>query len=49
MYISTFAPKFGGLSLVGGPRRLPKWPKPRAGPDGYNVISYNELNQTLNK
>ena len=25
--------KIWGLSLVGGPRRWPKWPRPRAGPD----------------
>ena len=25
-------PKIWGLSLVGGPRRWPKWPRPRAGP-----------------
>ena len=27
-----FYPKIWGLSLVGGPRRWPKWPRPRAGP-----------------
>ena len=30
--ILIFTPKFGGLSLVGGPRRWPKWLRPRAGP-----------------
>ena len=32
--ISNFAPEFDGLSLtlVGGPRRWPKWPRPRANP-----------------
>ena len=29
-YILIFTPKFGGLSLLGGPRRWPKWPRPRA-------------------
>ena len=28
-----FYPKIWGLSLVVGPRRWPKWPRPRAGPD----------------
>ena len=27
-----FAPKFGDFSLVGGPKRWPKWLRPKAGP-----------------
>ena len=33
IYISIVTPKFGSLSLVGGPRRWPKRPRPRAGPE----------------
>ena len=29
----NFCPKFWGLSLVRGPRRWPKWPRPRASPE----------------
>ena len=29
-YILIFTPKFGSLSLLGGPRRWPKWPRPKA-------------------
>ena len=42
-----FYPKIWGLSLVGGPRRWPKWPRPRAGPvlilQKFSCTNFNEF------
>ena len=42
--ILIFTPKFGSLSLVGGPRRWPKCPRPRAGPGGSRLLQFLFLN-----
>ena len=40
-------PKIWGLSLVGGPRRWPKWPRPRAGPVYMKASCWNSFIQCV--
>ena len=39
----NFCPKIWGLPLVGGPRRWPKWPRPRAGPISTTVLTWSNI------